>query len=149
MGELLINWPDWRHGWSAGLSSFSGLGRAVGAWRARSSDGRWGVRRGKDAVPQVQPCLGVGPMHGESQHGSSLRSDQSCGHVDQLAAQGRTSGGCVGTTDQGGCGAQQVVVIAAHSAQAEFAAKRPDGRCASGPSMRSENTVSMIAWPRE
>jgi hypothetical protein len=31
---------------------------------------------------------------------------------------------------------------------AEFAAKRPEGRWASGPSMRSENTVSTIAWPR-
>ena len=32
--------------------------------------------------------------------------------------------------------------------QAEFAPKRPDGRCASGPSIRSANTVSMIACRR-
>lgn len=38
--------------------------------------------------------------------------------------------------------------MAAHNAQAEFAAKCPEGRCTSGPSMRSENAVSMTAWPR-
>jgi len=35
--------------------------------------------------------------------------------------------------------------IAAHSTQAELAPNRPDGMCASGPSIRSANTVSMIA----
>ena len=35
--------------------------------------------------------------------------------------------------------------IAAHSTQAELAPKRPEGMCASGPSIRSANTVSMIA----
>ena len=39
-------------------------------------------------------------------------------------------------------------VIAAHSAQAAFAANRPEGRCARGPSIRSANTVSMIACRR-
>src|SRR5690349_1517834 len=38
--------------------------------------------------------------------------------------------------------------IAAHSAQAELAPKCPDGRWARGPSIRSANTVSMIAWRR-
>lgn len=38
--------------------------------------------------------------------------------------------------------------IAAHSTQAEFAPKLPDGMCANGPSIRSANTVSMIAWRR-
>ena len=35
--------------------------------------------------------------------------------------------------------------IAAHRTQTELAPKRPDGRWASGPSIRSANTVSMIA----
>ena len=35
--------------------------------------------------------------------------------------------------------------IAAHRIQAELAPNRPDGMCARGPSMRSANTVSMIA----
>jgi hypothetical protein len=35
--------------------------------------------------------------------------------------------------------------IPAHRIQAEFAPKRPEGRCASGPSIRSAKTVSMIA----
>lgn len=38
--------------------------------------------------------------------------------------------------------------MAAHSIQAEFAPKRPEGMWARGPSMRSANTVSMIAWRR-
>ena len=33
-----------------------------------------------------------------------------------------------------------------HKIQAEFAPNRPEGMCARGPSMRSANTVSMIAW---
>ena len=36
-------------------------------------------------------------------------------------------------------------VIAAHSTQAELAPNRPDGMCASGPSIRSAKVVSMIA----
>ena len=39
-------------------------------------------------------------------------------------------------------------VIAAQIAQALFAANRPEGRCAIGPSIRSANTVSMMAWRR-
>lgn len=38
--------------------------------------------------------------------------------------------------------------IAAHRIQAELAPKRPDGTCASGPSISLANTVSMIAWWR-
>ena len=38
--------------------------------------------------------------------------------------------------------------IAAHSAQAELAPKCPEGRWARGPSIRSANTDSMIAWRR-
>ena len=38
--------------------------------------------------------------------------------------------------------------IAAHRIQAELAPKRPEGRCASGPSIRSANTVSMMTWRR-
>jgi hypothetical protein len=41
--------------------------------------------------------------------------------------------------------AQQVWAIAAHRIQAEFAPHRPEGMWASGPSIRSANTVSMIA----
>ena len=33
-------------------------------------------------------------------------------------------------------------------AQAALAPKRPEGKCASGPSIRSAKTVSMIAWRR-
>ena len=36
----------------------------------------------------------------------------------------------------------------AHRIQAEFAPKRPEGMWASGPSIRSANTVSMIACLR-
>lgn len=39
-------------------------------------------------------------------------------------------------------------VIAAQIAQALLAEKRPEGMCASGPSIRSTNTVSMIACLR-
>ena len=38
--------------------------------------------------------------------------------------------------------------IAAHRIQAELAPKRPEGRWARGPSMRSAKTVSMMAWWR-
>ena len=38
--------------------------------------------------------------------------------------------------------------IAAHSAQAELAPKRPEGMWAKGPSIRSANTVSMMACLR-
>ena len=38
--------------------------------------------------------------------------------------------------------------IAAHRTQAEFAPNRPEGICANGPSIRSANTVSMMAWRR-
>jgi hypothetical protein len=38
--------------------------------------------------------------------------------------------------------------IAVHGAQAELAPKCPDGRWARGPSIRSANTVSMMAWRR-
>jgi len=38
--------------------------------------------------------------------------------------------------------------IAAHKTQAELAPKRPEGRWARGPSMRTANTVSMMAWWR-
>ena len=38
--------------------------------------------------------------------------------------------------------------MAAHSTQAEFAPKRAEGMCASGPSIRSANTVSMMACLR-
>jgi hypothetical protein len=38
--------------------------------------------------------------------------------------------------------------MAAQIAQALLAAKRPDGRWANGPSIRSANTVSMIACRR-
>jgi len=38
--------------------------------------------------------------------------------------------------------------IAAHRIQAEFAPKRPEGMWASGPSIRSAKTVSMMAWRR-
>ena len=42
----------------------------------------------------------------------------------------------------------RLCVMAAQRAQALFAAKRPEGRWAIGPSMRSANTVSMMAWRR-
>ena len=38
--------------------------------------------------------------------------------------------------------------MAAHSTQAEFAPNRPEGIWARGPSIRSANTVSMMAWRR-
>ena len=38
--------------------------------------------------------------------------------------------------------------ITAHAVQAAFAAYFPDGRCASGPSLSSAMTCSMIAWSR-
>ena len=38
--------------------------------------------------------------------------------------------------------------MAAMASQAAFAAKSPDSRCASGPSLRSAKTCSMTAWPR-
>ena len=38
--------------------------------------------------------------------------------------------------------------MAAQSTQAEFAPKQPEGMRANGPSIRSANTVSMIAWRR-
>src|SRR3990170_4690838 len=42
----------------------------------------------------------------------------------------------------------RVWVMAAQMAQALLAANRLEGRCASGPSIRSANTVSMTAWRR-
>lgn len=39
-------------------------------------------------------------------------------------------------------------VIAAQIAHALSAANRPEGKCAIGPSIRSANTVSMMAWRR-
>ena len=74
-----------------------------------------------------------------------LRAGQSGGDVDDAAPQRRSAGAgvLVGGEDPGG--AQQAVGDRRAQDQAELAPKRPDGRWASGPSIRSANTVSMIA----
>jgi hypothetical protein len=86
-------------------------------------------------------------MAGQVQDGSSLRAGQAGGNVDDLAAQGGAACDGVGLTGECGGGAQQVV--------GDRRAQYPGGigaeaaiRCASGPSIRSANTVSMMAWRR-
>lgn len=78
----------------------------------------------------------------------ALWADEAGGDVDDFASEGRAAG--FGVRSAGDvCGsAQEVWAIAAHSAHAEFAPNDPDGKFASGPSIRSENTVSTMAWPR-
>jgi hypothetical protein len=76
---------------------------------------------------------------------SVLRAGQSGRDVDDPAAQRRSARSGMAFSGEDAGGAQQVVAIAAHRIQAAFAPKRPDGMCANGPSIRSANTVSMIA----
>ena len=80
------------------------------------------------------------------QHGFSLRSGQAGRDGDEFASQGGTAGFGEVSAGQSAGGAQQVVGDrGAQRTQAEFAPKRPDGMWANGPSIRSANTVSMIA----
>ena len=78
----------------------------------------------------------------------ALGSGQAGGDVDQVTAQGRPAGAAVAGAGQGRGRAQQVMRDGRAQDPGELAPKRPDGMCASGPSMRSANTVSMMAWRR-
>ena len=55
----------------------------------------------------------------------------------------------VGVAGEHAGGAHRLWEMAAQKIQAELAPNRPEGMCARGPSMRSANTVSMIAWHTE
>ena len=81
------------------------------------------------------------------QHAAALWSDEPGGDGDELAAQRGAAGDGVPGAGEGSGGAQQVVVMAAQVAQAALAATGPRVG-ASGPSMRSARTVSMIACRR-
>ena len=136
---------------TAGLPSVStegppGQGCWAG-WTGSGCDGWWQAVA-DDAVPQGEPGLRPGPVLGQVQDGAALRLGETGRHVDQRAAQGRAAGH--GLLDRRGLPAarSRLWVIATHRAQAAFAANRPDGRCASGPSIRSAKVVSMIAWRR-
>ena len=84
-------------------------------------------------------------MGGQVQHGFSLRSGQGGRDGDEFASQGGTAGFGEVSAGQSAGGAQQVVGDRGAQHPAEFAPKRPDGMWANGPSIRSANTVSMIA----
>ena len=62
-----------------------------------------------DAAPQCKPCISPGPVAGQVQNGSTLRSGQAASDVDDLAAQGGRAGGAVGVSGEHSCSAQQVV----------------------------------------
>src|SRR4051794_19884459 len=64
-----------------------------------------------------------------------------CGGRDGEAMTGAGSG-------QGAGGAQQLNAMVARASQAALAVNTPDGRCASGPFLRSAMTCSTTAWAR-
>ena len=85
------------------------------------------------------------------QHRSALRTGQSGGDVDELASQVDPRARLWWSPASTPAARSRLWEIAAHSTQAELAPKRPEGMWASGPSIRSANTVSMIAcwrWVR-
>jgi hypothetical protein len=82
---------------------------------------------------------------GQVQHGLSLRWGQAGRDGDEFASQGGTAGFGEVPPTRAPAARSRFWAIAAHSTQAEFAPKRPDGMWANGPSIRSANTVSMIA----
>ena len=73
---------------------------------------------------------------------------QAGGDVDDFAPQGGPTRGGVPRPGQVAAARSRLWAIAAHRIQAEFAPKRPEGMWASGPSIRSAKTVSMMAWRR-
>lgn len=87
-------------------------------------------------------------MRGQVQHPVALRPGQPRGDGDDLATKGRGAGDGMPVSGEGAGGAEQVVGDGGTDRQAPLAAKRPEGRCANAPSVRSANTVSMIACRR-
>lgn len=81
--------------WSAGLPSFPLGLRSVprtagGQW---SGSERWSGRVPEHPHPEGGPLLGPGPMRGQVQEWAALWSGQPGGHGDDVAAQGRATGG--------------------------------------------------------
>jgi hypothetical protein len=70
------------------------------------------------------------------------------GDVDEVAAHRGAAGFGAGEAGQRPAARSRLCAMAAHASQAAFAGKRPDGRWATGPSVRSANTCSTWAWPQ-
>jgi hypothetical protein len=75
-----------------------------------------------------------------------LRAAESSGDVDNPALQG-SFGSDVAVPARIPAARRRLCAMAAHNTQAELAMNRP-ARCASSPSMRSANRLSMIACRR-
>ena len=75
-----------------------------------------------------------------------LRAAESSRDVDNPALQG-SFGSHVAVPARIPAARRRLCAMAAHNTKVEFSANRP-GRCASSPSMRSANRLSMIAWRR-
>jgi hypothetical protein len=120
----------------------------VPARRVDGSGGdRWSECVPEHAVPDGQPAVGPRPVLGQMQHRAALRACQSGGDVDDLTPKrGRATASW--SVLRVPAARSRLWLIAAQIAQAELAANRAEGRWARGPSMRSANTVSMIAWRR-
>lgn len=123
-------------GW-AGVAGWTGSGR-----------NRWWQSLAEDAVPQGEPDLGPGPVRRHVQHRLALRLAIQAGTV--IRVRRRVAPRSTAWTGPAIVPAARSRwwVIAAHRVQALLAANRPDGRCANGPSIRSANTVSMMACRR-
>jgi hypothetical protein len=71
-----------------------------------------------------------------------------CGDVDQVAADGGAAGLGKGEAGQRPGGRSRLCAMAAKASQTALAGKDPGGRWASGPSVQSAKTCSVIAWSR-
>jgi hypothetical protein len=79
--------------------------------------------------------------------GSSLRAGQAGG--DEVAAQGDAAGdGAFRRADDGAGGAEQVVGDRGEHGPGSVGAERAGGLAGQGPSMRSNQTCSQMAWSR-
>jgi len=120
--------------------SWSGL---VGEW---SAGGGEGCAAGSlvELLPRGLPGPVLGQVQGEPAGGAG----EPGGHVDQLGAQGREPRAGVEARGEAAAARVRLNAMLASTSQAALALKVPDGRCASGPSLSSAMTCSMIAWPR-
>jgi len=97
---------------------------------------------------QLLPRWLPGPVVWQMQHHSAGGVRKPPGNHDQLASDG--AGGGFGVPSEASAPEARVRLnaMAASTSQALLSAKRPDGRCASGPAIRLAKTCSMTACPR-
>jgi hypothetical protein len=126
----------------AGFVSPSGRASAV-TWSLRVKP-RWG--RAAGGSQQGQPFVLAVPGLGQVQRDvPAAVAGGGGGNVDEVAADDSAVGLTVGQNGQGFGGAQQVVRDRDAGQPGRIGGRNPDGRWASGPSVQSAKSCSIIA----